>query len=37
MTVVDIAVPMRNAFWDIASAKKVTMEMEGYAKVGISV
>lgn len=37
MTVVDIAVPMQNVFWDIACVKKVTMEMERYAKVGISV
>jgi len=32
MTVVDIAVPMLNAFWDIAFVKRVSMEMERHAK-----
>lgn len=33
MTVVDIVVPMLNAFWDIAFVKRVSMEMERHAKV----
>ena len=33
MTVADIAVPMLNAFWDIAFVKRVSMEMERHAKV----
>jgi len=37
MTVVDIAVPMLNAFWDIAFVKRVSMEMERHAKVSEAV
>lgn len=37
MTAVDIAVPMLNAFWDIAFVKRVSMEMERRAKVSVDV
>jgi len=37
MTVVDIAVPMLNAFWDIAFVKRASMEMERHAKVSVDV
>lgn len=37
MTVVDIVVPMQNAFWDIAFVKRVSMEMERHAKVSVDV